>query len=129
MGRKKSCRCMPSIPISQRSSDSNQVNPLAFLNQVIFPASSHENKDVTLPKTDIYFSHFSAQGSTVVGPGVANADVPTDFEVFTHVHGAAITQSVVIVAACKAQHGVGLHKAVSEQRNAGMFQGPARGDH
>ena len=57
-------------------------------------------------------------------------DVPTDVEVSSHPHGAAAkTRSAAVVAAREAQHGVGLHEAVSPHKNAGIVQGPPHGDH
>ena len=72
----------------------------------------------------------SAQGSTVVSPGVANVDVPTDFEVSTHAHGAGRTpDAAAVLAAGEAQDGVRLHDAASAQLDAGLAQGPLYGDH
>ena len=69
----------------------------------------------------------SAQGSTALGPGVANVELPTDVEVFNHVHGAAT--AVAVLAAREAQHGVRLHEAVAVQTDAGAAQGPPHSDH
>ena len=73
----------------------------------------------------------SAQGSTgILGPAVANVELPTDVEVSSHPHGAATTPAVL--AAREAQHGARLHEAVAvavaQKNDAGLAQGP-QGDH
>ena len=72
----------------------------------------------------------SAQGSTeILGPGVADVELPTDIEASRHVHGAAIASPAVgVLAAREAQHGVRLHDAVFAQTDADLAQGP-QGDH
>ena len=72
----------------------------------------------------------SAQGSTrIIGPGVADVELPTDVEVsIRNGHGAAAIPRVVVLAAREAQHGWWLHEAVAAQTDAGIFQG-SQGDH
>ena len=56
-------------------------------------------------------------------------ELPTDVEVSSHLHGAAITPAtVVVLAAREAQHGARLHEGV-EQLDAGKVQGPPHSDH
>ena len=56
-------------------------------------------------------------------------ELPTDVEVSTHVHGAALSPAAVVLAAREAQHGARLHDAVFPQTDAGLVQGPPQGDH
>ena len=72
----------------------------------------------------------SAQGSTtLLGRGIADVELPTDVEVSIHVHGAARTVAVVVLAAREMQHGARLHEGVALQTDAGRAQGPLQGDH
>jgi len=58
-------------------------------------------------------------------------ELPTDVEVSTHAHGAALSIAAVVgvLAAREAQHGVRLHEAVAQKTDAGHLQGPPQGDH
>ena len=129
MGRKKSYNAECLLSLSQRSSSSTSAQSLwQFWIKSSFPASSPDKPRMsTLQKNNTT----SGQGSTLLGPGVADVELPADVEVSFHPYGAAssISPAPVVLAAREAQHGVRLHEGVvTLQTDAGKVQGP-QGDH